>query len=107
MINFQSSDPPSHDDITDALLDFGTYHSFSECTRMYAELVNNQNYGYGSGKAVQEQPDEYWHDMSMMKWLALFVEHVLPTAEAIPQVSVFEQLKRGQGFGTLMVQNEG
>ena len=107
MINFHSEKPPSVDDIVDALLDFGTYHSRIECERMYAELVNRDNYGYGSGKAVQEQPPEYWHDMSVMRWLNLWRVHVLPLAQqSLPQVSVFDQIREGKGFGTMMVQKD-
>lgn len=106
MVNFHSDTPPHQWEIEEVLMDFGTWHSFQECTRMYAELVNRGNYGYGSGKAVQEQPPEYWHDMNVMQWLSLYVKHVLPTVGNIPQVSVFKQLREGKGFGTMMVQKD-
>ena len=103
MVNFHSDKPPATWEIENALLDFGFYHSFDEVARMYAELTNRDNYGYGSGKAVQEQPPEYWRDMNTMLWLSLYVKHVLPlTASALPQVSVFDQLREGKGFGSLM-----
>jgi len=79
MINFQSTDPPTIKDINDALSDFGFYHPIETVTRMYAEYINNKKYWYGDNGI--DQPDEYWHDISTMNWLKLWVEHVRPVAQ--------------------------
>lgn len=104
MKQFLSGNPPMPYEIEEALLDFGFYHALPEVCRMYAELTNNKRYGYAGG--VQDQPPEYWRDMSTMNWLKLYVEEVLPTAGLIPQVSVFDQLRNNEGFGMMMTRRD-
>lgn len=62
---------------------------------MYAEYINNKHYGYPGG--VLDQPEEYWHDMGMMKWLELWVKHVAPMPR-MQQVSVFDSLRKEGRF---------
>ena len=100
MQRFLAGNTPQAHEIEEALLDFGFYHRLHEVTRMYAEYTNRNLLGYAGG--VNEQPEEYWRDMSTMQWLKLYVEQVLPTAGAIPQESVFDQLRNNRGFGTMI-----
>ncbi len=92
MQTFMKSDPPSALEISNALIDFGFYHEFSEVARMYAELQNNKLLGYSGG--VNEQPSEYWQDISTMRWLALWVEHVAPLPR-MKQESWIDKIKQG------------
>lgn len=94
---FLSDTTPSVEQIEAALLDFGFYHRDEDVERMYAEYVNNKLLGYAGG--VLDQPEEYWHDMAIMKWLELWVKHVAPMPR-LEQVSVFDTLKEGRFSGT-------
>lgn len=96
MTQFLSDETPDTRTIEDALLDFGFYHTLIEVERMYAEYVNHGNLGYAGG--VMDQPEEYWHDMTTMRWLELYAKHVA-TAPRLEQVSVFDQLRQSGRFG--------
>jgi len=90
-----STTTPSAETINNNLKDYGFYHTPEQVQRMYAEKVNHGLLGYVGG--VIDQPDEYWHDMSVMRWLQLWVEHVAPMAR-LEQVSAFDTIKE---HGTL------
>lgn len=98
MTQFLSDDPPNAQAIEDALLDFGFYHPLVEVERMYAEYVNHGNLGYTGG--VLDQPDEYWADIGVMRLLELYVKHVA-TLPKLPQISVFDQLRKDGRFGSM------
>lgn len=104
MQHFQSESPPSNEDIEDALLDFGFYHTVGQVTRMYAEYTNKGLLGYAGG--VLEQPDEYWDDMATMQWLSLYVKHVAPMPR-MEQISVFETLRDENRFGGNWITRHG
>jgi hypothetical protein len=78
------------------LLNFGFYHDLHDVKRMYAEYVNNKHYGYAGG--VMDQPDTYWHDMSIMKDLEFYVEELLPFASAEEKEDKIREMLRGEGF---------
>lgn len=90
MKQFCSNSEPTAETIEIMLEDFGFYHAWADVLRMYAELVNHGRYGYEGG--VLDQPQEYWDDMAMMKWLELWCKHVagMPRLE---QESVFDTLR--------------
>ncbi len=88
------SDKPSLKDVEQAIDNFGFYHDKVDVERMYAEYVNHGNYGYAGG--VMEQPEAYWHDMSIMKWLSIWVEHYAPLAYITDGVSIFQKAEDGQ-----------
>jgi hypothetical protein len=93
---FLDDSPPTTEAIENALIDFGFYHRFPDVSRMYAEYINNKQYGYPGG--VLDQPEEYWHDMNIMNWLKLWVKHV-STAPRLEPVSVFDTLAKEGRFG--------
>lgn len=95
MTQFLSDDPPKTQDIEDALLDFGFYHTLHDVERMYAEYVNHGNLGYSGG--VLEQPPEYWADINTMRLLELYVKHV-SVLPKLPQESVFDTLRKTGRF---------
>lgn len=99
MTNFISDNEPTVEEINNALVDFGFYHSFEQVARMYAEYTNNKLLGYAGG--VNEQPDEYWRDLATMRWLRLWVENVKPMPR-LAQRSVFDTLRdEGRFIGRL------
>ena len=92
MQHFTSSDvKPNRDVVEAALKDFGFYHDFGDVARMYAEYVNHGNYGYAGG--VMDQPDAYWHDMYIMKNLALWVEHYSILIGITDGISIFDKIR--------------
>ncbi len=95
MQSFISTTTPSAETINDALIDYGFYHTPIQVQRMYAEKVNHGLLGYVGG--VIDQPDEYWHDMSTMRWLQLWHEHVAPLAR-LEQTSWIDNIRE---HGTL------
>lgn len=104
MTHFQSANPPTHEEIENALLDFGFYHTFTQVSRMFAEYTNKGLLGYSGG--VLEQPDEYWDDIATMQWLKLYVEHVAPMPR-LEQISVFETLQKENRFGGNWITRHG
>ena len=60
---------------------------------MYAEYVNHGRYGYAGG--VMDQPDAYWHDMYVMRSLALWVEHFAPLVGMTDGISWFDKIREG------------
>ncbi len=43
-----------------------------------------------------DQPDSYWHDMYIMKNIALWVEYFAPLAGFVEPVSIFDKAKEGK-----------
>jgi hypothetical protein len=73
---------PKYKELEQELKNFGFYHSRTDVYRMYAEYVNNGQYGYAGG--VLDQPSTYWHDMAVMRKVHAFVQHYLPFAVNLP-----------------------
>lgn len=90
MQQFCSNSEPNVETIETVLEDFGFYHTWLDVLRMYAEYSNHGHYGYAGG--VLDQPQEYWDDMTTMKWLELWVKHIagMPRLE---HESVFDTLR--------------
>lgn len=104
MTQFLSGEPPSAETINAALFDFGFYHALVDVERMYAEYANHGRYGYDGG--VMDQPEEYWSDMAMMRWLEMYVKYVA-TMPQLEQVSVFDTLKNTGTFGVDWLAHHG
>lgn len=94
MEHFLNPGNPNRESIEATLKDYGFYHNLGDVMRMYAEYVNHGRYGYAGG--VMDQPDTYWHDMNIMRNLALWVEHFAPLAGFTDGQSVFEKIRQGQ-----------
>lgn len=90
------SQTPNRESVELALKDYGFYHDLGDVMRMYSEYVNNRQYGYAGG--VLDQPDAYWHDMAIMRNLALWVEHFAPLVGFTDEVSIFEKLLKGESI---------
>ena len=78
-----------------ALVNFGFYHEIDHVCRMYAEYKNHGNYAYAGG--ILDQPDTYWHDMSVMRNLEFYVEELLPFAHDDQPESWITILKKEAG----------
>lgn len=79
--------------VESTLKDYGFYHDLGDVQRMYAEYVNNRLLGYAGG--VMDQPDAYWHDMYVMKNLAIWVEEYAPLVGFTDGIPVIDKLKSG------------
>ena len=40
-----------------------------------------------------DQPDAYWHDMYIMKNLALWIEHYSPLIGFVDEISIFDKIR--------------
>ena len=78
--------------VRQALINFGFYHEVVQVCRMYAEYKNHGNYAYSGG--VLDQPDSYWHDMSVMRNLEFYVKELLPFAHEEQPESWITTLKK-------------
>jgi len=100
---FLNPTPPAAVDIEAALEDFGFCHDLLDVGRMYAGLSNHGHLGYAGG--VLDQPEEYWQDMSTMRWLEMWVQYVATMPRLEPK-SVFETLqKEGRFVGNWLTIN--
>lgn len=91
-----SGTKPSQKDTEKAIHNFGFYHDRIDVERMYAEYTNHGNYGYAGG--VMDQPDGYWHDMNIMKWLNIWVTHYAGLVSPTDGISIFKKIKDGDSI---------